>query len=122
MCLEPVDIDEQNKSTFLRKSSQFVEKKEPCTEVCATVHSELSVKVGQTEVKFVDGFKYKPSDNDFKFNFDASKETDNTSEHGNVEGHTSTEKREDVSGTSTNFYKMQTSENSFRFSFPAPES
>ena len=86
------------------------------------VHSELSVKVGQTEVEFVDGFKYKPSDNDFKFNFDACKETDNTSEHGNVEGRTSTEKREDVSGTSTNFYKMQTSEDSFRFSFPAPES
>ena len=130
MCLKAVDVRKQNRSTFLRKSSQLVEKKEPCTQVppnlegsdLITVDNQLSAEVGQTRVEFVDGFEYKPSGNDFKFNFGASKGIDNPSNLENLEFHTSTETRKDVCGTSTNFYKMQTSENSFRFSFPAPES
>ena len=125
-----MDVSKQNKSTFLRKSSQFGGKKGPFTELSAnpggsdliTLDKELSAEVGQTEVEFVDSFEYKPSSNDFKFNFGASQGIDNSSNLGNLEGCTSTETKEDVSGTRTNFFKMQTSENSFRFSFPDPES
>ena len=125
MCLKSVNADKQNKSTFLRKSCQLLDQKKVCvSEENDNTSRESSEKGepvpdGKTEVKFVDGFKYNPSGNDFRFNFSSASQNDNQFGPKDPSSKAANEcaPNSGVTETTASFYKMQVSDNSFRFEF-----
>ena len=129
MCLKSVNADKQNKCTFLRKSCQLLDQKKVCVLEENDNRRESSEKGepvpdGKTEVKFVDGFKYNPSGNDFRFNFSSASQNDNQFRPKDPSSKAANEgaPNSGVTGTTASFYKMQVSDNSFRFQFPDPGS
>ena len=127
MCLKSVDSNKQIKSTFLRKSYQLLDQKKSAREDGSassgnTQNVESHFPAGKTEVKFDDGFKYNPSENDFRFNFCSTSENENHSQDTTPKVANEDASNKTVVETAQNFYKMQVSDNTFRFQFPDPGS
>ena len=130
MRLQAVNTEHQKKSTFFKKSSQLNRTNScPETEITEvgqneTLPSAESERGGTcepacTRVDFLNGFKYTPSANDFEFNFECSSNSDKQEEEISTAADVT---KADITQTTRNFYKLQVSDNSFRFNFPSPES
>ena len=116
MRLELADSKKQNKSTFLRKSSQLQPHPGDLSEASREEnHTEQSISQSLSNLKF------QPTGPGFKFDFQLEKEEDVSSDTApqttEVEIQKDNERVSPMSEPAFNYFKMEPSDNGFRFDF-----